>query len=82
MRLDPALEAARKGRWQSPQHSFYWHEELPIAVDPNAHACLRGFENAVLAELPHLGCNGTLGCELQFVQTDTHQVQRTPYSVN
>ena len=46
-------------------------EELPIAVDPNAHACLRGFENAVLAELPYLGRNSTLGCELQFVQTDT-----------
>ena len=27
-------------------------EKLPIAVDLNAHACLRGFENAVLAELP------------------------------
>ena len=26
-------------------------EKLPIAVDPNAHACLRGFENAVLAEV-------------------------------
>ena len=37
-------------------------EKLPIAVDPNAHVCLRGFENAVLAELPHLGCNSTLGC--------------------
>ena len=23
-------------------------EKLPIAVDPNAHVCLRGFENAVL----------------------------------
>ena len=36
-------------------------EKLPIAVDPNAHDCLRGFENAVLAELPYLGCNSTLG---------------------
>ena len=53
-------------------------EELPIAVDPNAHACLRGFENAVFAELPCLGCNSTLGCELQFVQTDTHQVLADP----
>ena len=53
-------------------------EELPIAVDPNAHACLRGFEHAVLAELPYLGCNSTLGCELQFVQTDTHQVLADP----
>ena len=57
-------------------------EKLPIAVDPNAHVCLRGFENAVLAELPYLGCNSTLGCELQFAQTDTHQVQQTPYRVN
>ena len=53
-------------------------EKLPIAVDPNAHVCLRGFENAVLAELPYLGCNSTLGCELQFVQTDTHQVLADP----
>ena len=53
-------------------------EKLPIAVDPNAHVCLRGFENAVLAELPYLGCNSTLGCKLQFVQTDTHQVLADP----
>ena len=53
-------------------------EKLPIVVDPNAHACLRGFENAVLAELPYLGCSSTLGCELQFVQTDTHQVLADP----
>ena len=53
-------------------------EELPTAVDPNAHACLLGFENAVLAELPYLGCNSTLGCELQFAQTDTHQVLADP----
>ena len=32
-------------------------EKLPIVVDPNAHGCLRGFENAVLAELPYLGCS-------------------------
>ena len=72
MRLDPALEAA--GPLAQPLTLITLAgEELPIAVDPNAHACLRGFENAVLAELPHLGCNSTLGCELQFVQTDTHQ---------
>ena len=53
-------------------------EKLPIAVDPNAHICLRGFENAVLAELPYLGCNSTLGRKLQFVQTDTHQVLADP----
>ena len=55
MRLDPALEAARKGRWHSPVRSYL-----------------------VLAELPYLGCNSTLGCELQFVQTDTHQVLADP----
>ena len=27
-------------------------EKLPIEVDPNAHTGFRGFENAVLAELP------------------------------
>ena len=40
-------------------------EELPIVVDPNAHARLQGFENAVLEELPYLGSNSTFGCELQ-----------------
>ena len=60
-------------------HTHYTgREKLPIAVDPNAHVCLRGFEIAVLAELPYLGCNSTLGCELQFVQTDTYH----PYRVN
>ena len=29
--------------------------KLSIAVDPNAHVCLRDFENAVLAEAPLLG---------------------------
>ena len=29
-------------------------------------------------EEPYLGCNSTLGCELQFVQTDTHQVLADP----
>ena len=48
-------------------------EKLPIEVDLNAHTGIRGFENAVLAELPYLGCSSTLGCELQFVQIDTHQ---------
>ena len=43
-------------------------EKLPIEVDLNAHTGIRGFENAVLAELPYLGCSSTLGCELQFVQ--------------
>ena len=53
-------------------------EELPIIVDPNAHARLQGFENAVLAELPHLGSNSTLGRELQFVQKNTHEVLTDP----
>ena len=55
-------------------------EKLPIAVDPNAHACLRGFENAVLAELPYLGCSSTLGCVLQFVQTDTPPSPSRPHT--
>ena len=33
---DPALEVAREGRWHSP--ITLAGEELPIAVDPNAHA--------------------------------------------
>ena len=53
-------------------------EKLPIEVDLNAHTGIRGFENAVLAELPYLGCSSTLGCELQFVQIDTHQVLADP----
>ena len=46
-------------------------EELPLEVDPAGHASLRSFENAVLERLPHLGNAPTLGCELQFVQTNT-----------
>ena len=42
-------------------------EKLSIEVDLNAHTGIRSFENAVLAELPYLGCSSTLGCELQFV---------------
>ena len=53
-------------------------EELPIVVDLNAHARLQGFENAVLTELPYLGSNSTFGCELQFVQKDTHEVLADP----
>ena len=53
-------------------------EKLPIEVDLNAHTGIRGFENAVLAELPYSGCSSTLGCELQFVQIDTHQVLADP----
>ena len=53
-------------------------EVLPIEVDPAAHTCLRNFENAVMAVLPYLGCNPTLGCELQFVRTDTYQVLTDP----
>ena len=53
-------------------------EELPLEVDPVGHASLRSFENAVLARLPHLGNASTLGCELQFVQTNTLQVLADP----
>ena len=53
-------------------------EKLSIEVDLNAHTGIRSFENAVLAELPYLGCSSTLGCELQFVQIDTHQVLADP----
>ena len=53
-------------------------EKLSIEVDLNAHIDIRSFENAVLAELPYLGCSSTLGCELQFVQLDTHQVLADP----
>ena len=53
-------------------------EMLSIEVDLNAHTGIQGFENAVLAKLPYLGCSSTLGCELQFVQTDTHQVLADP----
>ena len=51
---------------------------LPIEIDPNAHTSLREFEDAVLTELPYPGCNPTLGCELQFVRTDTCQVLTDP----
>ena len=53
-------------------------EVLPVEVDPTAHTSLRKIENAVLAALPYLGCNPTLGCELQFVRTDTCQVLTDP----
>ena len=53
-------------------------EELPIIVDMNAHARLQGFENAVLEKLPYMGSNSTFGCELQFVQKDTHKVLTDP----
>ena len=53
-------------------------EELLIAVDPNAHTCLQSFENAVLAELPHLGSTSTFGCELQFVQAGIPQILADP----
>ena len=53
-------------------------EKLSIEVDLNAQTGIRSFENAVLAELPYLGCSSTLGCELQFVQLDTHQVLADP----
>ena len=36
-------------------------KKLPIEVDLNAHTGNQGFENAVFAELPYLGCSSTLG---------------------
>ena len=53
-------------------------DELPVTVDPTAHVSLQSFENAVLERLPHLGSNTTLGCELQFVQTNTLQILVDP----
>ena len=53
-------------------------EELPSEVDPAGHASLRSFENAALERLPHLGNTTTLGCKLQFVQTNTLQVLADP----
>ena len=53
-------------------------DELPVTVDPTAHVSLQSFENAVLERLPLLGSNTTLGCELQFVQTNTLQILVDP----
>ena len=49
-------------------------EDIAIVLDPREHDNLHNFENAVLEQLPHLGSNSTFGCELQFVQKDTHEV--------
>ena len=35
-------------------------------------------DQATLPQALYLGCNGTLGCELQFAQTDTNQVLADP----
>ena len=53
-------------------------DELPVTVHPTAHVSLQSFENAVLERLPHIGSNTTLGCELQFVQTNTLQILVDP----
>ena len=53
-------------------------EDLHIVIDPHEHDRLHGFENAVLEQLPCLGSNSTFGCELQFVQKDTHEVLADP----
>ena len=53
-------------------------EDHHIVVDPSEHVRLHGFENAVLEQLPYLGSNSTFGCELQFVQKDTHEVLADP----
>ena len=53
-------------------------EDHHIVVDPSEHVRLHGFENAVLEQLSYLGSNSTFGCELQFVQKDTHEVLADP----
>ena len=53
-------------------------EESHIVIDPHEHDRLHGFENAVLEQLPYLGSNSTFGCELQFVQKNTHKVLADP----
>ena len=53
-------------------------DELPVTVDPTAHVSLQSFENAVLERLPHLGSKTTLGCELEFAQTNTLQILVDP----
>ena len=53
-------------------------EEIQLAIDPHEHDKLLDFENAVLEQLPYLGNSSTFGCELQFVQKDTHKVLADP----
>ena len=72
------LAAVKKEWWHRPAPSSLAGEKLSIEMDLNAHTGIRSFENAVLAELPYLGCSSTLGCELQFVQLDSHQVPADP----
>ena len=52
--------------------------EIQLAIDPREHDKLLDFENAVLEQLPHVGNSSTFGCELQFVQKDTHEVLADP----
>ena len=74
-----SLTAVKKEWWaQTCTFLTLAGEKLSIEVDLNARTGIRSFENAVLAELPYLGCSSTLGCELQFVQLDTHQVLADP----
>ena len=53
-------------------------EDIHVVIDPHEHDRLHGFEHAVLEQLPHLGSNSTFGCELPFVQKDTHEVVADP----
>ena len=80
LRSGSVLTAVKKRWWVAQTCTFLTlaGEKLSIEVDLNAHTGIRSFENAVLAELPNLGCSSTLGCELQFMQLDTHQVLADP----
>ena len=58
----------------------WWHfltlagEKLPIEVELNAHAGIRGLKMP-FSRAPYLGCSST-PCELQFVQIDTYHPSR------
>ena len=52
--------------------------EIQLAIDPREYYRLHDLENAVLEQLPYLGNSATFGCELQFVQMDTHKVLADP----
>ena len=53
-------------------------KEIQLAIDLQEFDRLYEFENAVLHQLPHLGASSTFGCELQFVNKNTHKVLADP----
>ena len=65
----------------TPDHTFLTlAEKLSVEVDLNAHTGIRSFENAVLAELPYLGCSSTVNCNLcSSTPTKSWQI---PYRAN